>query len=169
MAASTSEGRHGFLSRLLVFIFLFVFWVIFSGVFDAFHLSLGVICCGLVTLMSHDLLISDFRCEKKMGKTVRFILYLPWLIYQIILANLHVVRMVIQPSKIKPQIIKIEPALKSDLSRVLLANSITLTPGTITMDIEDGVFYVHALSQPVADDLLSGDMERRVARVFYED
>jgi multicomponent Na+:H+ antiporter subunit E len=52
---------------------------------------------------------------------------------------------------------------------VTLANSITLTPGTITMDIEDGEFIVHALSERVAVDLLSGDMENRVAHIFLED
>jgi multicomponent Na+:H+ antiporter subunit E len=52
---------------------------------------------------------------------------------------------------------------------VTLGNSITLTPGTITMDIVDGEFFVHALSKKVADDLLGGEMERRVAHVFMED
>lgn len=170
MAASTSEKRYGFLSRLLVFLIMLVFWVIFSGMFDAFHLTLGVICCALVSLMSADLFIPDMQREHKTGKAFRMLAYLPWLIYQIVLANLHVVRMVMQPSKIKPQVVTIKPALKSDLSQVMLANSITLTPGTITMDIdEDGTFYVHALSQPVADDLLTGEMEKRVAHVFYED
>ena len=170
MATSTSEKRHTFFSRLLVFLILSCFWVIFSGVFDAFHLSLGVICCLLVTLMSHDLMIKDWRVGNRFGKTVRFFVYIPWLIYQIVLANLHVVKMVIWPSKIKPQIVTIKPRLKSDLSKVVLANSITLTPGTITMDIgDDGTFYVHALSQPVADDLLTGEMEKRVAKVFFED
>lgn len=170
MAASTSEKRHGFFSRLLVFVILLGFWVIFSGMFDAFHFSLGVICCLLVTLMSHDLMIEDWRVGNRLGKTIRFLGYLPWLIYQIVLANLHVVRMVLQPSRIKPQVVKIKPKLKSDLSKVMLANSITLTPGTITMDIDDdGTYYVHALSQPVADDLSTGEMEKRVAEVFFED
>ena len=58
--------------------------------------------------------------------------------------------------------------LESDISNVTLANSITLTPGTITIDIKDGVFYVHALSQKVADDLNAGEMEDRVAHIFME-
>ena len=169
MTASTSEKRHGFLSRLLVFSIMLIFWVIFSGMFDAFHLTLGVISCLLVTLMSHDLLISDIQKRRRFGKTARFLAYLPWLIWQIVLANFHVVRMVLQPSKIKPQIITFKPNLKEDLAKVLLANSITLTPGTITMIIDGDEFAVHALDQAVADDLLSGEMEKRVARVFYED
>ena len=98
----------------------------------------------------------------------RFLQYTPWLLYQIVLANLHVVYLVLFPSKIRPQIVRFKTTLTSDLSKVSLGNSITLTPGTITMDIDDGEFYVHALSDKVARDLLTGEMERRVARVFLE-
>jgi multicomponent Na+:H+ antiporter subunit E len=169
MAASNAGKRHNLLSRVLVFVILLAFWVVFSGLFDAFHLTLGVISCLIVTLMSHDLLITKIRREQRFGKAMRFIVYFPWLMWQIVLANFHVVRMVLQPSKIKPHIIKFDAKLKDDLARVLLGNSITLTPGTITMAIDDDEFVVHALDQQVADDLLTGEMEKRVARVFYED
>ena len=76
--------------------------------------------------------------------------------------------LVIYPHKIRPQIIRFKTSLTSDLSKVTLGNSITLTPGTITMEIDDGEFYVHALSDKVARDLLTGEMERRVAHVFLE-
>jgi multicomponent Na+:H+ antiporter subunit E len=70
---------------------------------------------------------------------------------------------------INPQLIRFKVKIKKDISKVTYANSITLTPGTITADIKGDEFYVHALSQPVADDLLTGEMERRVAHVFAED
>jgi multicomponent Na+:H+ antiporter subunit E len=89
-------------------------------------------------------------------------------LYQIVLANLHVVHLVLAPAKIRPQIIHFKTRLKSDLSKVTFGNSITLTPGTITLDIDDGEIYVHALSDKVARDLLTGEMERRVAHVFCE-
>ena len=63
---------------------------------------------------------------------------------------------------------KFKTKLETDISCVALANSITLTPGTITIDIKDGVYYVHALSQKVADDLNAGAMEDRVAHIFME-
>ena len=69
---------------------------------------------------------------------------------------------------IEPQILTFKTKLESDISSVTLANSITLTPGTITIDIKDGVFYVHALSKKVADDLNAGEMEDRVAHIFME-
>ena len=98
-----------------------------------------------------------------------FILYLPWLIYQIYLANLHVVYLVWHRGMpIDPKIIRFKTKLESDLALVTLANSITLTPGTITLDIRDGEYYVHALSKKVADDLLTGDMQNRVAKIYGE-
>jgi multicomponent Na+:H+ antiporter subunit E len=69
---------------------------------------------------------------------------------------------------IDPRIIRFKTKLESDISWVTLANSITLTPGTITMDIKDGEFFVHALDKKVADDLHAGEMEDRVAHVFME-
>ncbi|MBW2265550.1 MAG: Na+/H+ antiporter subunit E, partial [Deltaproteobacteria bacterium] len=66
------------------------------------------------------------------------------------------------------RVIKFKTKLETDISMLTLANSITLTPGTITMDIKDGVFYVHAVSQKVADDLNAGEMEDRVAHIFME-
>ena len=58
--------------------------------------------------------------------------------------------------------------LESDISFVTLANSITLTPGTITMEIDEGEFVIHALSRKVADDLNTGEMEDRIAHIFME-
>ena len=156
---------------IATFVILFVFWMVMAGKFDLFHTSLGIISCLIVTFLSGDLLFKESR--KGRGKEViRFIAYIPWLIYQIILANLHVARLALSPKMselINPQLIRFKVNLKSDISKVTFANSITLTPGTITADIQGDEFHVHALSQPVVDDLLSGEMEQRVAHVFSED
>jgi multicomponent Na+:H+ antiporter subunit E len=157
------------LGRAVVFVIMFVFWLMLSGHFDPFHLTLGLLCSALVAFASHDLLIHKMRTKKhRLTTAMRFILYLPWLIYQVFLSNIHVAYLVLNPKKINPQVIKFKTKLTSDFSMVTLANSITLTPGTITMDIIDGEFYVHAISNKVAEDLLSGDMENRVARVYRE-
>jgi multicomponent Na+:H+ antiporter subunit E len=128
-----------------------------------------VLCSLLVAFLSHDLLIENISGLKRLEKTWRFVLYVPWLIYQIVVANLHVAYLILNPKVIDPRIVRFKTKLKSQFSMVTLGNSITLTPGTITMDIVDGEFYVHALSKKVADDLLGGEMERRVAHVFLED
>ncbi len=156
------------LRYIVVFFILFGFWLLFSGHYDVFHISLGVICSALISYVSGDLLILDMSPHNRIVKTGRFILYIPWLIYQVVLANLHVAALVLNPKGIAPRVIRFKTKLKSDFSMVTLANSITLTPGTITMDIDNGEFYIHALSKKVADDLESGDMEHRVGHIFLE-
>jgi multicomponent Na+:H+ antiporter subunit E len=169
MAVDRSQGLSNNLRRLAVFAILFGFWLLLSGHYDLFHLSLGLICSLLVAFVSDDLLIENISGSNRIVKTRRFLTYVPWLIYQIVLANLHVAYLVVNPKAIDPRIVRFKTRLKSEFSMVTLGNSITLTPGTITMDIVDGEFYVHALSKKVADDLLGGEMERRVAHVFLED
>ena len=169
MAVVRSQRRSNNLGRLAVFLILFAFWLLLSGHYDLFHLSLGLICSLLVAFVSHDLLIENISGSKRFKKTRRFLFYVPWLIYQVVLANLHVAYLVVNPRAIDPRIVRFKTRLKSQFAMVTLGNSITLTPGTITMDIVDGEFVVHALSKKVADDLLSGEMERRVAHVFLED
>jgi multicomponent Na+:H+ antiporter subunit E len=169
MAVDRSERPSNNLRRLAVFLILFAFWLLLSGHYDLFHLSLGVLCSLLVAFLSHDLLIENISGLKRLKKTWRFVLYVPWLIYQIVVANLHVAYLILNPKVIDPRIVRFKTRLKSQFSMVTLGNSITLTPGTITMDIIDGEFVVHALSKKVADDILSGEMERRIAHVYLED
>ena len=156
---------------IIIFLILFAHWIIWSGMLDAFHLSLGIISCGIVTFMSHDFL---FKREKfssqQFTEAFRFFLYVPWLIYQIILSNIHVAKLVLKPDMpIEPKFITYKSRLKEELSLATFANSITLTPGTITADIVDGEYYVHCIDQKVADDLSNGEMEKKVAHVFLED
>jgi len=138
--------------------------------FDAFHISLGVISCALVTFLSHDLFFKEKLSYRNIVETVRFIKYIPWLLYQIVLSNIHVAYLVLHPKMpIEPSMVRLETELKKDLSLVAYANSITLTPGTITADIVDRKHYiVHCISKKVADDLLAGDMEKRIAHIFEE-
>jgi multicomponent Na+:H+ antiporter subunit E len=150
-------------------VILFAFWMLLSGKFDAFHLTLGAICCVLVAYLFHDLLFANVRVGDMRVVAARFIAYIPWLIQQILLANIHMVSLVVRRRMpIDPRVVTFKTKLETDISCVTLANSITLTPGTITMDIKDGVFYVHAVSQKVADELNAGDMEDRVAHIFME-
>ena len=154
--------------RLAIFLLLLGFWILCSGYFDALHLGFGFVCAALVTAWSADLLLPAGRSSGAWTTVWRGVAYLPWLLYQIVLANLHVVYLVLFPREIRPQIVRFRTRLESDLALVTLAHSITLTPGTVTMDIEDGEFWVHAVSDKVARDIRSGDMERRVAHVFLE-
>jgi multicomponent Na+:H+ antiporter subunit E len=158
------------LNTLATFTLLFAFWALLSGFFDLFHLSLGAICSAILAYTSHDLLFTETNLRRRHLTGKNFVLYLPWLMYQIYLANLHVVYLVWHAKMpIHPEIIRFKTKWKGDLVLVTMANSITLTPGTITLDIRNGEFYVHALSKKVADDLLGGEMQDRVGRVFGEE
>lgn len=163
-----TKKRTKTLRHLGVFLVLFLFWLVLSGHYDPLHLSMGLMCAGLVSFFSSDLLFPDLPAHGTLIRTWRFLRYIPWLLYQVVLANLHVVYLVFRPSLINPRIVYFKSRLRTDLSRVTLGNSITLTPGTITMDINDREFRVHALSDKVAQALLAGEMERRVAHVFLE-
>ena len=154
---------------IIAFFILFLNWVIWSGMFDALHLSFGVISCLLVIYMSHDNLFTREKfTSKHLIETIRFIKYIPWLLYQIVLSNIHVARLVMTPKMpIDPQLIRFKTKLKKNISMVIFANSITITPGTITAYIKEGEFCVHCISKKVADDL-PGEMETRVAHIFME-
>ena len=157
---------------MLTFSVLFCLWVILSGKFDLFHLSLGVISCLIVTLFSKDLLFPELRTAGCFGTCIRFISYIPWLLYQIFMANLHVLYLVFHPKMmdlIDPKIFRFQSRLKGDLSLVTFANSITLTPGTITVYVSiDGTFTVHALDKQSREGL-PGEMEKRIAKAFGEE
>jgi multicomponent Na+:H+ antiporter subunit E len=167
------KGAQGtkleFLNVIATFFILFGFWVLLSGKYDLFHLTLGVICSLLVAFLTHDLLFANARVGDAKVIFRRFIAYIPWLFYQIVSSNIHVALVALsKKNPIDPRIIRFKTKLESDISWVTLANSITLTPGTITMDIKNGEFFVHALDKKVADDLHAGEMEDRVAHVFME-
>lgn len=158
-------------SFFVTFIILFVIWLLLSGKFDLFHISLGIISCALVSFFSSDLLFPSLKLKGLPIIWLRFIKYIPWLLYQIFLANIHVLYLTFHPRMmelIDPRIIKFKSKLKSDMSLVTFANSITLTPGTITVYVSiDGNFKVHAIDK-ASGDPLPGEMEEQIGKVFGE-
>ena len=169
---SRSRPRIHIFPFLLTFLIMFGLWIILSGKFDAFHLSLGLISCLIVAYLSGDLLFDSLKLKTFLGSCIRFVLYIPWLLYQIFLANLHVLYLTFHPRMmdlIDPKIIKFRSKLKKDLSLVTFANSITLTPGTITVYLSmDGDFSVHAIDKKSREGL-PGEMEVRIAKAFGEE
>ena len=153
---------------IYTFLIMFGFWIFLSGQLDMFHISLGLLSSALVSFLSGDILMLDAKKNDRLAVAFRLICYIPWLLYQIVLSTLHVAFLALHPNilnKIDPTIVTFKTKLKSNIAQVALANSITLTPGTITIRIEDGVFYVHAISRKAAAGL-PGEMEDRLAKVF---
>ncbi len=171
-AGSPRNRRLFFYPFILTFIIMCGTWVLLSGKFDAFHLSLGVISCALVAYFSSDFLFSSPKPRGVLSQWVRFATYIPWLMVEIAKANLHVMKLVLHPrgmDMIDPKIVKFRSKLKSNLALVTFANSITLTPGTITVSVSlDGDFKVHAIDK-ASGDPLPGEMEQRIAKAFGEE
>ena len=156
--------------RLLTFLGLLAIWLLFSGVFDTFHITLGLLSCAFVTHISHDLLftVQSTTLSARLRQTYRLAKYLLWLLYQIVLSNLHLLRLTLTPGgpkEVCPSIVRIRTPLKSDFEKFLLANSITLTPGTTTIRIEGDHLYIHAISKTTAEGL-TGEMDKRIAHIF---
>ncbi len=145
---------------------LFGFWFALSGKVDALMVGTGLVVAVLVSWASKPL-ISPTATTLRLGRgTLKLLAYLPWLIKEIIVSGVDVMKRVLHPQMpIKPQIVEIEVDLETDVAKVLLANSITLTPGTVTVDIEGNKFIVHALTDKALESLLSGEMHARVKRI----
>jgi len=159
-----------FLSFLITFVLMLLCWLVLSGIFEPLILFLAVISCFLVAYFFSDLLFPSLEAAY-IGIFFRFIGYPPWLTWQIVLANFHVLYVTLHPRMkdlIEPQIITFKTNLKSEMAIVTLANSITLTPGTITVTVDsDGVFKVHAIDKASAEGC-PGDMLAKVAKIFGE-
>ena len=158
-------------SHIFAFIILFLLWIVFSGQFDVFHLTMGLISSAVVTAISGEMMFSTHKPQGLLLLWLRICAYIPWLIYQIFKANLHVMILVFHPKMmelINPQIIEFESRLQGDYARTTFANSITLTPGTITVDATVlGKFSVHCIDDPSGQSL-PGEMEEKIANVFRE-
>lgn len=144
---------------------LAVVWLLFSGMWTyTLILSLGVasvlLTVWLVARM--NLLGRDEEAFRMIPAAVR---YWPWLFGQIVLANLQVARCILQgQAVIDPRIARIRVLQKTHVGRVIMANSITLTPGTVTLQVTDDAIEYYALTPDLVDDLEAGEMNRRTAR-----
>jgi len=168
-AKSTRKKR--FMPILLTFIISLATWLILSGQFDPFHISLGIISSFIVAYLSGDLLFQNPIQKGFMARVIRFVIYIPWLMYQIFIANLHILKIVFHPQPmqiIDPKIVKFNSKLSGQMPLYILGNSITLTPGTVTIFVNVfGTYTVHAIDQKSAE-ALPGEMENKIARIFEE-
>lgn len=142
---------------------LFAVWLVLSGRFDPIHAALGLlVAAGIAWLHPVDP-ASPFRSVA----WVKALLYLPWLFGRILRSGLHLTRLILDPSlPIEPRLIRHRTDLESDGALVLLGNSITLTPGTITVDVDSRELVVHAIDAPSSRELTDKVLERRIGGIF---
>jgi multicomponent Na+:H+ antiporter subunit E len=147
----------------LVFSACLVLWLLLSGHFGALDFAMAMVASALVAFANRDI----EGVSELLRWTPRLLAYLPWLLKEIWLANIQVVKLVLDPAlPIDPVIVRAQTRFSSDIARTTLANSITLTPGTITLDIEGEDFLVHAITAGGGADVVAGGMARRVGRIF---
>lgn len=146
-----SEER---LSFTVAFIALFLFWILVSSSFDIQHIVVGVMVSFVVSRFSSDLILQKGEKLPSFKSIPYIFIYLVQLLIEIIKANIDVARIVLDPKlPISPAIVKFKTKLKENNSKVALANSITLTPGTITIDLIGDTFYVHTLTRKAAEEI----------------
>ena len=145
---------------------LFVFWVLLSASFEWIHLGLGLVCSFAVAWVNsgHSPFVPRFRLW------LRIFLYLPWLFYKIIQSSLQLTKIILHPAlPIAPQLISVETKLRHRAAIVLLGNSITLTPGTITAEVDRNRLIVHAMDKALAEDITSKQIELKIADIFKDE
>ncbi len=141
---------------------LFGVWLLLSGIFEPLLLGLGVLSCVIVVLIANRMDVIDHE-----GVPIhlgwRVLTYWVWLAIEIVKASLDVARRILDPRlPIHPLLIRVKAGQTSELGQVIYANSITLTPGTVSMQVGGGEILVHALTREMAEDLEGGEMDRRV-------
>lgn len=180
MSGSGAGGDRPLLDHprlaVLQFVALVAFWVALSWRRDPVYLAIGVVSAALITLVSQRLTATYVHGDRPSPRAShlpvlawRFVAYGVWLLGRIVVAGAQIARITLSPSlPIDPVELRFRTGLASPLARSVLANSITLVPGTLTVDLDGDEFLVHALVPAAADDLLSGVLQNRVAALFDE-
>lgn len=141
---------------------LFGLWLLLSGHYTPLLLGFGVASCALVVLISARMDVVD-REGHPIHLGPRALTYWPWLFVEIVKANIDVAKRIVDPKlPISPTMLRVKASQKTEVGRVIYANSITLTPGTVSVELEGDMIEVHALTVEGAEALLEGEMDRRV-------
>lgn len=160
---------------VLTFLSLFGFWLVLSQKFDLVHVSEGFAVSFVVSLISLKYIFPKHERKKvSVFKVFRFMRYCLWLIWQVIDSNLKMIPIILKPiMPINPKIIHFDEPLPHSFARLTLANSITLTPGTVTLDLNHDTYVIHALTNDAVASLLpygiQGEMQAKVKNLFRDD
>ncbi len=140
-------------------VLLFALWALLSGYFSPLLLSLGAISVALTLYLANRMNVIDHE-SYPLHLYSKFPLFFAYIMREIVIANIDVVKEILKIGSkgISPQVIKLPLPQQTDLGRAIYANSITLTPGTVTVELDKNFVTVHALTKEGADELLSGEM-----------
>lgn len=142
-----------------------ILWLMLSGIFETWLLALGLGSIVVIILFANRMDVIDHEGHP-IHISWRAILFWPWLAWEIVKANIDVARVILHPKMpITPKVLNIKASQVTELGHVFYANSITLTPGTVTLRLRNGAMEVHALTPTSIEGLLSGEMDRKVHAV----
>lgn len=141
---------------------LFLFWLVLSGHYTGFLIGAGIACAVAVALIGRRMGVVDDEGHP-IHLSLRALTYWPWLLWEIVKAAWDVTKIVMHPRlPISPTLIRVKASQRSEVGIVTYANSITLTPGTISVEVTGDEILVHAITIAGAESLAAGDMDRRV-------
>jgi len=149
------------IKALLLFVFYFVIWLLLSGHYDPLLLTLGVLSCITCLYVTWKAKFIDEE-GLPLHLLIRLPIYTIWLFKEIIKANIDTAKIIIFNNP-DPQNFRVKSSQKTEAGKVTYANSITLTPGTVTTVLDGDILEVHALSSDMADDVKSGVMDKKVS------
>jgi len=151
------------LKPLVLMLVLITAWIFWSGIYTPLLLALGAISCILTLYLAHRVRYFD-QDVFSLFVIPRLPRYWGWLLLEIVKSSVTVAHIILQRRMpISPTVVEIEAASSDAVSQVILGNSITLTPGAVTLDIHNGKLLVHCLTREGADELLSGEFNQRAA------
>ena len=150
-----------------MFVVFFMMWVIFNGQWTTEIALLGLFLCAALYLFAWKFMgygpAQDLHALQRLPRALA---YLWTLLVEIFKANIHVMRLILSPQyEVEPELIEFHTKLQTDPARAVLADSITLTPGTITVLAEGDRFIVHALDKTLGDGVDDSDFERRLLKM----
>lgn len=137
-------------------------WLLLSGHYTPLMLGFGALSCAFVAFLAHRFDVVDQESHP-VHVSWRMPVYFVWLLIEVVKANIDIGKRILDPSlPIDPMLFEVKASQKTDLGRVIFANSITLTPGTVSVDVGKDRILVHALTREGADELRRGTMDAKV-------
>lgn len=144
-------------------------WLLLSGHYTGFLLTIGVLCTAGVVYVAVRMDLVDQEGVPALSVTRRVFTYIPWFLGEVVKSNIGTAKVILSPSlPMNPSLFRVRSMARTDLGKFILANSITLTPGTITVAVRGDVLWVHALEAHLATGMDEGDLNKRVALLERE-
>ncbi len=153
-------SKINFIKSIFLFLIFFVLWLSLSGHYNTLLIAFGLISSLLCVWLTIKIGLLNNK-NINLSFIVKLPIYWVWLFIEILKSNISTAKIILN-GKWTPEVFYVKSSAKSDVGMANYANSITLTPGTVTVSITGDNFLIHALSSEIGEDLRSGEMDKRV-------